>query len=155
MGRAGAFLFGRRTYEMFAGSSGSWEDPANSPIWTTLHTRAKYVASTTLADPGWADTTALSGDLTAAIRESKAKPGRELQVHGSGALVRQLLATDLVDEIVLFTFPVVVPQGTRLYLDAGPARALDLVQSRSTPGGVTSRVYRPTARPAVDQRAPS
>ena len=144
--RADGFLFGRRTYEMFAGSWGSWEDPGNSPIWTALNTKPKYVVSTTLADPRWADTTVLSGDLAAAIRELKANPGRELQVHGSGALVRWLLANDLVDEIVLFTFPVVVGQGTRLFPDAGPARALDLVESRATPGGVTIQVYRPTRR---------
>ena len=78
--RADAFLFGRRTYEMFAGSWGSWNDPGNSPIWTALNTKPKYVVSTTLADPPWADTTVLSGDLAAAIRELKAKPGRELQV---------------------------------------------------------------------------
>ncbi len=142
--RADVFLFGRRTYEMFAGSWGSWEDPGNSPIWTALNTKPKYVVSTTLADPRWADTTVLSGDLAAAIRELKAEPGRELQVHGSGALVRWLLANDLVDEIVLFTFPVIVGQGSRLFPDAGPARALDLVRSRVTPGGVTIQVYRPT-----------
>ncbi len=141
--RADAFLFGRRTYEMFAGSWGSWNDPGDSPIWTALHTKPKYVASTTLADPRWPDTTVLSGDLADAIRELQAKPGRELQVHGSGALVRWLLANDLVDEIVLFTFPVVVGQGARLFPDNGPPMALELVESRSTPGGVTIQGYRP------------
>jgi dihydrofolate reductase len=67
-------------------------------------------------------------------------------VHGSGALIRWLLDHDLVDEIQLLTVPVVVGQGTRLFPDAGPARALDLVQSRATPGGVTIQVYRPTGR---------
>ena len=105
------------------------------------------MVSTTLADPRWADTTVLSGDLAAAITELRANPGRELQVHGSGALVRWLLAYGLVDEIVLFTFPVVVGQGTRLFPDAGPARALDLAESRATPGGVTIQVYRPARRP--------
>jgi len=141
--RADAFLFGRRTYEMFAGSWGSWEDPGNSPIWTALNTKPKYVVSTTLADPRWADTTVLSGDLAAAIRELKANPGRELQVHGSGALVRWLLANDLVDEIVLFTFPVIVGQGTRLFPDAARNAVLELVESRSTPSAVTIQVYRP------------
>ncbi|MGZ6135717.1 MAG: dihydrofolate reductase family protein [Myxococcaceae bacterium] len=88
----------------------------------------------------------LSGDVAAAIRELKAKPGGELQVPGSGVLVRWLLANDLVDEITLFTVPVVVGQGTRLFPVAGPARALNLVESRSTPGGVTIQVYRPTGR---------
>ena len=63
--RADAFLFGRRTYEIFAGSWGTWDDPGNSPIWTALHTRPKYVASTTPFEPQWANTTVLSGDVAA------------------------------------------------------------------------------------------
>jgi dihydrofolate reductase len=145
--RADAFLFGRRTYEIFAGSWGTWDDPGDSPIWTALDTRPKYVASTTLTDPRWADTTVLSGDVAAAIRELKAKAGGELQVHGSGALFRWLLDNDLVDEMTLFTFPVVVGQGTRLFPDTGPDRALDLVDTRATPSGVTIQVYRPAGRP--------
>ncbi len=145
--RADAFLFGRLTYEMFAGSWGTWDDPGNSPIWTALHTKPKYVVSTTLTEPRWANTSVLSGDVAAAIRELKARPGGELQVHGSGALFRWLLDNDLVDEINLFTFPVVVGQGTRLFPDTGPDRALDLVESRATPSGFTIQVYRPAGRP--------
>ena len=77
-GRADAFLFGRRTYEIFAGSwgTGSWgANQGNNPISVALNTRPKYVASTTLTDPRWADTTVLSGDVAAAIGELKAKPG--------------------------------------------------------------------------------
>ncbi|TMC82442.1 MAG: dihydrofolate reductase [Chloroflexi bacterium] len=122
--RADAFLFGRRTYEIFAGSWGTWKDPGDSPIWTALHTKPKYVASTTLTDPRWTNTTVLSGDVAAAVRELKAKPGRELQVQGSGALIRWLLDNQLVDEITLFTFPVVVGQGMRLFPDTGPDIAL-------------------------------
>ena len=145
--RADAFLFGRRTYEIFAGSWGSWDDPGDSPIWTALNTKPKYVASTTLSDPQWADTTVLSGDLAAAVGEMKAKSAGELQVHGSGNLVRWLLDNQLVDEITLLTYPLVVGQGTRLFPDTGPDSALDLVDSRATPGGVTIQVYRPTGRP--------
>jgi len=146
--RADAFLFGRRTYEIFAGSWGTWPDPGDSPIWTALNARPKYVASTTPFDPTWANTTVLSGDVAVAIRELKAKAGGELQVHGSGALFRWLLDNDLVDEINLFTFPVVVGQGTRLFPDTGPDIALELVGSQAvTPSGVTIQVYRPTGRP--------
>jgi dihydrofolate reductase len=145
--RADAFLFGRRTYEIFAGSWGTWDDPGDSPIWTALNTKPKYVASTTLNNPGWADTTVLAGNLAAAIGELKAKPAGELQVHGSGKLVRWLFGNELVDEIILLTYPVVVGQGTRLFPDTGPDTALDLVDSRFTPKGVTIQVYRPTGRP--------
>jgi predicted transposase YbfD/YdcC/dihydrofolate reductase len=133
--RADAFLFGRRTYEIFAGSWGTWPDPGGNPVWTALNTRPKYVASTTLTDPRWADTTVLSGDLAAAVADLKAKPGGELQVHGSGALVRWLLDNQLVDEITLLVCPVVVGQGTRLFPATGPDAALELVESRSTPKG--------------------
>jgi dihydrofolate reductase len=68
-------------------------------------------------------------------------------VHGSGALVRWLLDNQLVDEITLLTYPVVIGQGTRLFPDTGPDRALDLVDSRAFPNGITIQVYRPTGRP--------
>ncbi|TME70483.1 MAG: dihydrofolate reductase [Chloroflexi bacterium] len=153
--RADAFLFGRRTYEIFAGSWGTWDDPGDSPIWTALNAKPKYVASTTPFDPKWANTTVLSGDVAAAIRELKAKAGGELQVPGSGVLVRWLLDNDLVDEITLFTAPVVVGQGTRLFPDTGQDIALDLVDSRATPKGVTIQVYRPTGRPEYATATPT
>ena len=145
--RADAFLFGRTTYEIFAGSWGAVDDPSINPIATALNSRPKYVVSTTLTDPRWANTTVLSGDVAAAIGELKAKPGGELLVPGSGALIRWLLDTDLVDEIHLVTFPIVVGQGTRLFPDSGRDRALELVESRTTPRGVTIQVYRPAGRP--------
>jgi dihydrofolate reductase len=83
----------------------------------------------------------------AAVGELRAKPGGELQVHGSGALVRWLLAHRLVDELTLVVCPVVVGQGRRLFPDTGPDLALELVASRSTPGGVTIQGYRPTGHP--------
>jgi dihydrofolate reductase len=144
--RADAFLFGRRTYEIFAGSWGTWEDPGDSPIWTALNTKPKYVASSTLSEPRWANTTVLSGDV-AAVGELRAQPGGELQVHGSGKLFRWLLGHDLVDEMTLFICPVVVGRGTRLFPDSGPDRALELVASQATSSGMTIQVYRPAGRP--------
>jgi dihydrofolate reductase len=144
--RADAFLFGRRTYELFAGYWGVRTD-LEDPIVGALNTRPKYVASTTLSDPQWADTTVLSGDVAAAIGELKAKPGGELQVHGSGALTRWLLEKELVDEITLLVCPVVVGQGSRLFPDAGPDIAFELIDSRAFPKGITMQVYRPNGRP--------
>jgi dihydrofolate reductase len=84
------------------------------PIVGALNTKPKYVGSNTLTDPQWAGTTVLSGDLAASIRELKARPGGELQMHGSGALIRWLLENELLDELSLLICPVVVGQGARL-----------------------------------------
>ena len=123
------------------------QDQGNNPISVALNTRPKYVASTTLTDPQWADTTVLSGHVAAAVGDLKAKPAGELQVHGSGNLVRWLVDNQLVDEITLLTYSVVVGQGTRLFPATGPDTALELVDSRATHSGVIIQVYRPTGRP--------
>ena len=152
--RADAFLFGRRTYELFAGYWGAEEraraaaeDPRNHPITDALNTKPKYLVSTTLTEPGWANTTHLSGDLAAAVGELKAKQEGELQVHGSATLVRWLLENELVDEVHLLVVPVILGQGARLFADAGPDIALDLLDSRTDSKGVTIQVYRPNGRP--------
>ena len=147
--RADAFLLGRRTYEIFAGSWGAGMDPGN-PVGEALDTRPKYVASTTLTDPQWQGTTVLSGDVAGAIGELRAEPGGELQVWGSGTLIRWLLDHRLVDEIVLLTYPVVVGQGRRLFAAGGPDLGLELVDLRSTPKGLTIQTYRTTGRPQYE-----
>jgi len=144
--RADAFLFGRRTYDLFAGYWGVRDDLEN-PIVGALNTKPKYVASNTLTDPQWPDTTVLSDDLAAAIRELKAKPAGELQVHGSGTLTQWLLENDFVDEMNLLIIPIVVGQGARLFPDNGPDLALDLVESRAFSKGITLQIYRPAGRP--------
>jgi dihydrofolate reductase len=144
--RADAFLFGRRTYEIFAAYWGAMAG-SDHPIAAALNTRPKYLASTTLTDPQWADTTVLSGEVTAAVGELKAEPGGELQVVGSLSIVRLLLDNDLVDEITLLTYPVVVGQGARLFPDTGQDTALELVESRATASGVIFQHYRTAGRP--------
>jgi dihydrofolate reductase len=145
--RADAFLFGRRTYELFAGGWGAIEEMRAHPVGVALNETPKYVASTTLTEPRWAGTTVLSGDLAAAIGQLKAEPAGELQVHGSGTLIRWLLEHELVDEITLLLIPVVLGQGTRLFPATGPDLALDLVESRTDAKGVTIQTYRPAGRP--------
>jgi dihydrofolate reductase len=146
-GGAAAFLFGRRTYEIFARSWGAIPEMSASPIGVALNSRPRYVVSASLTDPQWAGTSVLSGDVAAAVGDLKAQQDGELVVPGSGALARWLLANDLVDQLDLLTYPVVVGQGTRLFPATGPDMALDLVESRAFPKGITLQVYRPAGRP--------
>jgi dihydrofolate reductase len=141
-----AFLLGRRTYEIFAASWPNSTDP-NDPVAKALNTLPKYVASSTLHDPQWANSTVLDGDLASAVQGLKERDGRELQVHGSGKLVQFLLANDLVDRLNLLVFPVIVGYGRRLFPDSGIATGLALDKSRTTPSGVAISVYRPSGRP--------
>jgi len=104
------------------------------------------VPSTTLKNPAWQNTHVIDGDVEAAIRELKAKPGRELQVHGSGDLLRWLLERDLVDELNLRIYPVIVGDGLRLFPERGQTHDLELVESRSVPSGVTLLTYGPAGR---------
>lgn len=122
-------------------------DRGSHPIADALNTKPKYLASNTITEPAWAETTVLAGDVAAVIAELKVKSPGELQVHGSGALVRSLLANDLVDEMNLIVVPVVLGQGARLFPDAGPDVALALVESRTDSKGVAIQVYRPDGRP--------
>jgi dihydrofolate reductase len=140
------FLLGRRTYEIFAASWPNATDP-NDSVANALNTLPQYVASSTLTNPQWANTTVLEGDLASAVRGLKERSGRELQVHGSGKLVQFLLANDLVDRLNLLVFPVIVGAGRRLFSDSGMATGLALDESRTTPSGVAISVYRPTGRP--------
>lgn len=157
-GRADAFLFGRRTYELFAESWGSLtptDVPGWEPVMQALNTRPKYVASTTLSDPAWAGTTVLGAGLADAVRDLKAQPGGELQVHGSGTLIRWLLENGLVDQMTLIVIPVVLGQGARLFPESGPDLALDLVESRVDSKGVAIQVYRPAGRPQYAATQPA
>jgi dihydrofolate reductase len=143
--RADAFLLGRRTYEIFAGFWPKVTD-ANDPVATKLNELPKYVVSSTLGDPAWANTTVLEGDVVQAIRDLKARPGNELQVHGSGELLRFLLDHDLVDRLNLEIFPVIVGAGARLFPERGLDTGLELVASRTTPSGVQISTYHPAGR---------
>ena len=141
-----AFLVGRRTYDIVAAAWPNASDP-DDLVAKKLNTLPKYVASTTLRDTTWANTTVLEGDVADAVRGLKAQDGRELQVHGSGRLVRYLLDNDLVDQLNLLVFPVIVGAGRRLFPEAGMATGLALQESRATPSGASISVYRTTGRP--------
>ena len=113
---------------------------AERPIGVALNSRPKYVASTSLTNPQWAGTSVLTGDLAAAVRDLKAQQDGELLVPGSGVLVRWLIANNLIDELDLITYPIIIGQGIRLFPDSGPDIALDLLTSRTTPRGITIQI---------------
>lgn len=143
--RADAFLLGRRTYDIFAGYWPKQTDP-DDPIANPLNNLPKYIVSNTLGSADWQPSTVISGDIPAEVAKLKEMPGRELQVHGSGALARTLLENDLVDEWRLINFPVIVGAGKRLFPEAGLATRLRLVDSRTTDSGVAIHVYQPIGR---------
>ncbi len=146
-GAAAGFLFGRRTYEIFAASWGTFDDPSANPIASALNSRPKYLVSSTLRTPMWSETTVLGPDLAAEVRSLLDEGDGYLLVPGSPTLVRWLLAHELVDQLDLVTYPVVLGQGRRLFPDAGPDIALELLTSSTTKGGITMQSYRPAGRP--------
>ena len=135
---ADALLIGRRTYESFAGAwpqrEGEFADKFNA--------MPKFVVSSTLKDPDWNNTTVLgSGDATAQVRELKASFDGELQVPGSHRLVQELLAADLVDQINLMVFPVILGTGKKAFEATPDRRTLRLADSKVVGDGVLVLVY--------------
>ncbi|MEV5982473.1 dihydrofolate reductase family protein [Streptomyces sp. NPDC052114] len=145
--RADAFLLGRGTYEIFAGYWPKKTDPAD-PVASRLNSLPKYVASTTLTEAGWPGTRIIGrDDLVKDVTALKERPGRELQMHGSGNLARSLLAHGLIDSLNLLTFPVVLGTGKRLFEEGGLPAAYRLTQSRTTSKGVLIATYDRAGRP--------
>ena len=138
--RAGAFVLGRRTYEIFAGSWPNSTDPADA-VAVALNTRPKFVASRTLAEATWQNSTLLRGDVADEVARLKAQDGDEIQVHGSGHLLQTLLARDLVDTFRLWLFPVTLGSGKRLFANGTLPRGFRLVESRQNSTGAVMLVY--------------
>ena len=138
--RADAFLLGRKTYEIFAGSWPQSTDPADE-IATALNTRPKFVASRTLDNVTWNNSHLLKGDVAQEVAKLKAHEGGEIQVHGSGGLLQTLLKHDLIDTLRLWLFPVVVGTGKRLFAEGTIPGSFRLVDTKLTATGAVLHVY--------------
>lgn len=138
--RAGAFLLGRKTYEMFAASWPNATDPADE-IALILNTRPKFIAARTLAEVTWNNSHLLKGNVAEEVARLKAEEGGELQVHGSSNLLQTLLKHDLVDTLRIWQFPVVVGAGKRLFGAGTIPRAFRLADTQQTTTGALLHVY--------------
>jgi dihydrofolate reductase len=140
MGSEG-LLLGRKTYEGFADAwpqrEGEFADKFNN--------MPKYVVSSTLKDPEWTNTTVLSGDLETEVGKLRAEPGGDIVVHGSGTLARALIEKDLVDELRLMVFPVVLGAGDRLFGETSDKKTLKLTSAQTVGDGVSILVYAPAS----------
>ena len=150
---AGAFLLGRRTYELFAGYWSQVTDPGD-PRATRLNALPKYVVSATLDRVRWSNSVLLQGDVAGEVAKLKRQPGGELQVHGSATLVRTIMKHGLVDEYRLLLHPVVLGDGQRLFASGTTPAALELVGTETTGRGVVAHIYRPSGKPEYGLAAP-
>jgi len=138
--RAGAFLLGRKTYEIFSGSWPKSTDSADE-IATALNTRPKFVASRTLDTLVWNNSHLLKGDVAEEVAKLKAQEGGEIQVHGSSNLTQTLLKHDLIDTLRIWQFPVVLGTGKRLFGEGTIPRSFGLVDTQLNTTGAVLHVY--------------
>jgi len=134
-----ALLLGRRTYEGFAASWPSRE----GDFADKFNTMPKYVVSSTLEDPDWNNSTVLKCDVPKQVAKLKQEHDGDIVVHGSARLVQTLVEHDLVDELHLMVFPVVLGSGKRLFGEMSDKKSLQLVDSKIVGDGVAILIYRP------------
>ena len=142
--RAGALLLGRKTYEIFASH---WPHVSDEdPIAAKLNSVPKYVASRTLDEVTWTNSTLIEGDVAEAVARLKEEPGDEIQVTGSGELVQTLMEHDLVDEYRLMVHPIVLGSGKKLFRDRTTTTPMHLVDAKIITSGLIILTYRPEDR---------
>jgi dihydrofolate reductase len=137
MGRPFDLVLGRKTYEIFAAY---W--PQAGDEGAELNDATKHVASTTLTELEWANSQLIEGEVAEGVASLREADGPELQVHGSANLIQTLLAADLVDEVRVLIYPVVVGPGKRLFGDGTIPRAFELTASKVSPSGVIIATFR-------------
>jgi dihydrofolate reductase len=143
--RTEALLLGRKTYDIWAGAWGVWDENADGVAgeFTRRYNRVpKYVASRTLTELGWKNSHLLGTDVAASVSQLRAEPGGEIRVWGSADLIETLAEHDLVDEYRFIVYPIVLGTGKKLFPDAFPQLALELVESRALASGVLINRYR-------------
>ncbi|WP_210505375.1 dihydrofolate reductase family protein [Naasia sp. SYSU D00057] len=148
--RTEALLLGRRTYEIFAGSWGVWDEDQgglDGELTRRYNRVPKYVASRTLTELTWQNSHLLGDDVPAAVRKLRAEPGGEIRVWGSTRLIRTLAEHDLVDEYRLVVYPIVLGSGKKLFSDGFPLSRFTLGETRALASGVVITTYR---RPVED-----
>ena len=132
-------LFGRKTYEIFAGH---WPNVQNSAHGDKLNNAIKYVATSTLKELTWKNSTPITGDIATEVSQLKKEEGPLLQIHGSSQLIHTLLANDLIDEFRLWIFPLVLGSGKRLFERGSVPTNMTLLKTQSTADGVVMSIYR-------------
>jgi len=137
MGRPFELLLGRRTYEIFA----AYWPHSTEPGADALNGARKHIASRTLKNVEWNNSTLIKGDVPKYVSELKKQSGPEIQVHGSGNLIQTLLRNDLVDEFHLWTFPVVLGSGKRLFAGGAIPAGLNVVDVTTSSTGVVIAAY--------------
>jgi len=143
--RTEALLLGRRTYEIFAGSWGVWDENADGldgELTRRYNRIPKYVASRTLTEVGWKNSRLLGEDVPAEVEKLRAEHGGEIRIWGSTALVKSLAEHDLIDEYRLAVYPLVLGTGKKLFSDGFPLAELTLVSTRALTSGVLVNIYR-------------
>jgi len=138
--RAGAFLLGRKTYEIFSASWPKSTDPADE-IATALNTRPKFVASRMLDKVTWNNSHLLKGDVAEEVAKLKVQEGGEIQVHGSSDLLQTLLKHNLINTLRIWQFPVVVGTDKRLFGEGTIPGSFRLVDTQQTATGAVLHVY--------------
>ncbi|MEU0371414.1 dihydrofolate reductase family protein [Streptomyces sp. NPDC006283] len=151
-GRVGAFLLGRRTYEIFAGYWPKRTDPAD-PVASKLNSLPKYVASRTLESADWDGTTIIGSDLVQEVAALKERTNGEIQMHGSGVLARSLMTHDLIDTLHLIVFPVVLGKGLRFFAEGATPTAFRHTEARTTSTGAAIHTYELAGRPTYGSYA--
>jgi dihydrofolate reductase len=140
-----AFLLGRRTYEEWAAF---WptQSPDEIPMAGPINTLPKFVASTTLKEVTWENSTLVNGDVPSEVSKLKQQPGKDISISGSATLVRSLLQASLIDELRLMVHPVVLGSGRRLFENGTGQMPLELVESQTFSTGVLNLTYRPARK---------